>query len=784
MPKTRKLIALLGILLVGLMFLPVAGMPYNTMTFTASQSDPYIPCSQQTDIPEAECEALVTIYDATDGPNWSNNTGWLVYPNPCTWTGLACFDGHVTYLSLDYQNIAGEVPAAIGVFSQLKTLYANNNQLTALPPEIGNLSNLKTLSLYNNQLTALPPEIGNLSNLTRLYLNDNQLTTLPPEIGNLSYLAEFHLGNNELTTLPAEIGNINIIDLYLYNNRLSTLPSEIGNLSNLNILHLHNNRLTLPSPEIGSLGNLTKLYLSHNRITTLPSEIGNLSNLTELYLNNNNQITTLPPEIGDLSNLTKLYLNHNRITTLPPEIGNLSSLNYLYLSNNELTELPSGFEQLDRLYTLNLSHNQFMVIPIEIGLLTSIYSLYLNDNPLSGALPDFLIEHNLSLFSIHATNLCTPNDTIQNWLDTIHTLSGTGFDCDLDPGAISGVIALDNGDPAANTSVVLYRHTINLSKLIVMSLTTNDVGEYTFTNLGEGINYFVYVSPNDLNLAPQYYEQQITFRDATVISVTNGNTTSGIDFVLSPPQAALANVTADTGAVMVNPVNGQLVVTQRNGNRSAITVTRTVLCADDSPPTAVNLMLDNNSYPMSATGNTNEYSAMIPESEIVSGSLRVVATCVSGSEWTELGTITLFDPSGYITDSLTGAPIVGATVTLHQVPGWRAQTSTSDTAAETCESNESKASGAAWSQSAPTTLGEVVNADVTIVDPPINPQTTNNAGYYGWDVPAGCWYVVVTANDYDTLVSPVVGVPSEVTDLDLRMTKTGIVGYYLPFVTK
>src|SRR5690606_32306788 len=54
-----------------------------------------------------------------------------------------------------------------------------------------------------------------------------------------------------------------------------------------------------------------------------------------------------------------------------------------------------------------------------------------------------------------------------------------------------------------------------------------------------------------------------------------------------------------------------------------------------------------------------------------------------------------------------------------------------------------------------------------------NPFVTNDIGYYGWDVAEGCWYVVVEAEGYDTLTSPVVGVPPEVTDLHLALTPQG-----------
>jgi len=56
-----------------------------------------------------------------------------------------------------------------------------------------------------------------------------------------------------------------------------------------------------------------------------------------------------------------------------------------------------------------------------------------------------------------------------------------------------------------------------------------------------------------------------------------------------------------------------------------------------------------------------------------------------------------------------------------------------------------------------------------MIDPAVNPQITTAQGRYGWNVAAGCWYVVVAKTGYNTLTSPVVGVPPEVTDLDLQL---------------
>ena len=51
----------------------------------------------------------------------------------------------------------------------------------------------------------------------------------------------------------------------------------------------------------------------------------------------------------------------------------------------------------------------------------------------------------------------------------------------------------------------------------------------------------------------------------------------------------------------------------------------------------------------------------------------------------------------------------------------------------------------------------------------VNPQTTDGAGQYGWDVPSGWWRVDVTADGYAPASSDVVQVPPPHTDMDIEL---------------
>ena len=153
--------------------------------------------------PETDREALVALYNATDGKYWFQNTNWLSDFPLGEWNGVTTDDaGRVARLDLGSNLLTGEIPAEMGNLSNLTTLDLGSNGLIGeIPAEIGNLSNLTRLDLFNNRLNGeIPPELGNLSNLTWLLLYNNELSgEIPPELGNLSNLTGLMLFDNDLS---------------------------------------------------------------------------------------------------------------------------------------------------------------------------------------------------------------------------------------------------------------------------------------------------------------------------------------------------------------------------------------------------------------------------------------------------------------------------------------------------------------------------------------------------------------------------------------------------------
>jgi len=140
----------------------------NVLPSARAQAD--FSCASVTEIPIAECEAIIAIVDAN--PDARHPGDWLRGTTPCKWMDIVCVDGHID------------------------TLYLSLSDLATLPPEIGNLTSLDTLNLSRNQLVDLPPEIGELTSLTKLYLESNELASIPPEIGDLTSLTKLHTVRN------------------------------------------------------------------------------------------------------------------------------------------------------------------------------------------------------------------------------------------------------------------------------------------------------------------------------------------------------------------------------------------------------------------------------------------------------------------------------------------------------------------------------------------------------------------------------------------------------------
>ena len=245
-------------------------------------------CEAQSEIPSAECEALVSLWQQTGGLSWDIHFGWAETNSPCTWYGVSCSGGQVRELILRLNNLVGPIPPGLADLPGLRVLDLRFNGLTGtLPPELAALPELVFLLIDSNALTGpIPAQLGELPNLELLYLEDNGISgPLPPELAALPQLAELRLGDNRLTGfIPPQLENFgpSLSTLSLRGNLLQgPIPMELGSLSGLTVLDLAGNDLEGPIPEeLGQLSNLVTADLGGNLLSgEVPVELLDLQNI-------------------------------------------------------------------------------------------------------------------------------------------------------------------------------------------------------------------------------------------------------------------------------------------------------------------------------------------------------------------------------------------------------------------------------------------------------------------------------------------------------------------------
>lgn len=129
-------------------------------------------------------------------------------------------------------NAVSEVPADLGLCTNLKHLLLGQNSIKSIPSEIlGNLVQLRSLDLYKNKIESLPPEVGNCTLIQRLSLASNNIRDLPSEIGHCVGMRELYVSNNpKLSKIPESVGHLATLrELSMRNCKaLKTLPASLS----------------------------------------------------------------------------------------------------------------------------------------------------------------------------------------------------------------------------------------------------------------------------------------------------------------------------------------------------------------------------------------------------------------------------------------------------------------------------------------------------------------------------------------------------------------------------
>ena len=264
-------------------------------------------------------EALVALYESTNGQLWRIKTNWLSDRPLGEWYGVTTDrQGRVVALEITGEQIPG-------------TPVYSNNLSGELPEEIGNLDKLGLFVIIGFQDEVrgeIPASVGKLEELGYLVLRSLELQGEIPNLERLGHLRQLDLS---------------------YNNLSGEIPDSLRYLSDLESVNLGNNR-----PRAGLAGGLSG---------PIPTWIGRLGSLSKLHLGGKQLIGPIPESIGDLGELTELGLSPNNLSGMIPAglIALVPKLEILLLAGNDFTgPVPESFRP-----PLDLDGNDRTAAPTE-----------------------------------------------------------------------------------------------------------------------------------------------------------------------------------------------------------------------------------------------------------------------------------------------------------------------------------------------------------------------------------------------------------------------------------
>ncbi len=260
----------------------------------------------------SERAALLNLYNATNGSNWTNHTGWGgAQGSECTWFGVACAAGAVGSLSLPNNNLSGSIPD-LGGLSFLQGLDFTDNSLSGHIPYLSNPS-LRVVLLHNNHLSGPFPTWNASAPLHSIDVSSNALTGPIPSLSASTTLQSVDVSSNLFSGSIPDLSG------------LSSLVSFIADW----------NQFTGPIPPLPSGGVFQVFTVSSNNLSgTVPSIVGMTA--LQIFDVSNNQLTgSLPASYPN--SLQKFYASNNSLSGSMPSLAATQLLSYRVNGNAQLT---------------------------------------------------------------------------------------------------------------------------------------------------------------------------------------------------------------------------------------------------------------------------------------------------------------------------------------------------------------------------------------------------------------------------------------------------------------
>lgn len=214
-------------------------------------------------------DALIAFYNATDGPNWTDNTNWCSDEPLDTWYGITTdSEGRVTRISLENNGLSGATGNTLAPLSALTYLDCSGNSLSSL--DVTNNPGLTVLYCENNNLAEL--DVSHNTQIDIFYCYNNSISEL--DLSNNTALRYLYCYGNSLSELDVS-SNTALIYLDCSGNSLSSL--DVTNNPGLIYLSCENNDLTELDVSLNT--QMEIFYCYGNHLTML--DIRNLTALGE-----------------------------------------------------------------------------------------------------------------------------------------------------------------------------------------------------------------------------------------------------------------------------------------------------------------------------------------------------------------------------------------------------------------------------------------------------------------------------------------------------------------------
>lgn len=163
---------------------------------------------------DREREALIALYEATNGNSWTDNTNWCSDRPIGEWYGVQVdSNGSVIDIKLYNNNLSGYIPDIFDNLPNLKMLHLSKNELTGELPQSLYSVNLSSLYLADNRLQGEVSElVGNWQNLSVIEISKNNFSgVIPKAFGTLPRLTYCGLMMNRFSgELSSEILKLEI----------------------------------------------------------------------------------------------------------------------------------------------------------------------------------------------------------------------------------------------------------------------------------------------------------------------------------------------------------------------------------------------------------------------------------------------------------------------------------------------------------------------------------------------------------------------------------------------